>query len=100
MEYKLKMFVLTVIKNGGNIDTLIKAGMYYSEVGEYCNLLVEQHLIDREGKTYFLTNEGSKILTNYFKAIKENGCEKFILEYPKYIKTKKNINDVYIPKKM
>lgn len=100
MDFKTEILMLMIIKNGGNVNSLIKAGLYYSEIGEYCNELVKQGLIMRDNQVFSITNKGIKVLNQYMNNIKHVGCEKFILEYSRLIKVKRDMNDIYIPDKI
>lgn len=100
MEINDKLIFLKVLNGKGKIDTLIKAGYTYSEVGGNCNELVEAGLIKEKGKNFELTELGRNQLKEMISSRDKRGIEKYILEFSKFNRVRLLEDEVYIPQKM
>lgn len=94
---KYDVILLQIIKNNGNVDTLIKSGLEYSQIARRMNVLSEMNLISiNESDQLVLTKEGIDKVKNYSQ---KNSQNPWIFPLNEYQVEQINEFDVYLPKK-
>ena len=86
-----------IISKDGDKDTLIKAGYSYSDIGQFCNELIEDRLIKRQDSYFVLTSEGISLINKYLESEKSKGFSKYVIPFDNYRKVKLSLDDIYIP---
>ena len=100
MEYNAKIILLTIIQKNGSVNTLVKAGYSYSDIGYFCNELIESSLIIKTENRYVLTKSGEKVLVNYKENNDLKGYSKYVIPFDKYHKSTFTQDDIYIPNRL
>ena len=100
MNNKVKIKILKIISNSGNITELIKDGYTYGQIADMVNLLLDKgYLNETEEESVIVTKTGHKWLENIYDENKLKGSAKWILEEEKSKIKQLGKNEVYLPNK-
>lgn len=97
MNNKLKLILLKLIEQDGNISNIVKLGYQYSEIATcYSELINDNYIVPNESLAFILSKKGIDMKKEIEETL-ENDAKIKIEPYIEYRITKMDIFDVFLP---
>lgn len=100
-DEELILLLMQIIRNDGNIDTLLDNGFTYSSLSSSISRLKEEGLIETDARHIQLTNEGKQWFDRTTRAAGKRGIYKYFFDSREYrLEEKYPVEAVYVPPKI
>lgn len=100
-DEELTLLLMQIIRNDGNIDTLLDNGFTYSSLSSSISRLKEGGLIETDSRRIQLTEEGRKWFDRTTRAVGKRGIYKYFFDSRRYrLDERYPVGAVYVPPKI